>query len=50
MQFFLKLLDDSNYVSRYQTCDDGVTIQYIFLTHPDLIKLFNTFYVVLVVN
>ena len=43
MQQLLKLVDDNSYVSRYQTCDDGITIRDIFWTHPDSIKLFNTF-------
>ncbi|XP_058746429.1 uncharacterized protein LOC131619338 [Vicia villosa] len=43
MQQLLKLLDDNKYVSRYRTCDDEVTVREIFWTHPDLIKLFNTF-------
>ncbi|XP_050908699.1 protein FAR-RED ELONGATED HYPOCOTYL 3-like [Lathyrus oleraceus] len=40
MQQLLKLLDDNNYVSRYQTCEDGVTVRDIYWTHLDLIKFF----------
>ncbi|XP_050893614.1 uncharacterized protein LOC127100455 [Lathyrus oleraceus] len=43
MQQLLKLLDDNSYVSRYRTCKNGVTVEDIFWTHPDSIKLFNTF-------
>ncbi|CAK8563106.1 unnamed protein product [Lathyrus sativus] len=50
MQQLLKLLDDNSYVSQYQTCDDGVTIRDIFWTHPDSIKLFNTFSTVLILD
>ncbi|XP_050876500.1 uncharacterized protein LOC127080214 [Lathyrus oleraceus] len=39
----LKLLDDNNFASRYGTCEDGVTVQDIFWTHPGSIKLFNNF-------
>ncbi|XP_050876455.1 protein FAR1-RELATED SEQUENCE 5-like [Lathyrus oleraceus] len=50
MQQLLKVLDDNNYVSRYQTCEDGVTVGDIFWTHPDSIKLFNTFPTVLIID
>ncbi|XP_050915419.1 uncharacterized protein LOC127130456 [Lathyrus oleraceus] len=50
MQQLLKLLDDNNYVSRYQTCKDGVTIRYIFWTHLDSIKLFIMFPTVLILD
>ncbi|CAK8560404.1 unnamed protein product [Lathyrus sativus] len=50
MQQLLKLLGDNNYVSRYRTCDDGVTIQDIFWTHPDSIKLFSAFLIVLILD
>ncbi|XP_058726781.1 protein FAR1-RELATED SEQUENCE 5-like [Vicia villosa] len=50
MQQLLKMLDDNKYVSRYRTCDNGVTVQDIFWTHPDSIKLFNTFLTVLLLN
>ncbi|XP_050882761.1 protein FAR1-RELATED SEQUENCE 5 isoform X2 [Lathyrus oleraceus] len=50
MQQLLKLLDANNYVCRYRTCDDGVTVRDIFWTHPDSIKLFNTFSTVLILN
>ena len=33
-------------MSRYRTYEDGVTIRDIFWTHPDSIKLFNTFSIV----
>ena len=50
MQHPLKLLDDNSYVSRYRTYDDGVTVRDIFWTHPDSIKLFNTFSTVLILD
>ncbi|XP_058748404.1 uncharacterized protein LOC131621383 [Vicia villosa] len=50
MQQVLQLLDDNGSVSWYRTCDDGVTIRDIFLTYPDLIKLFNTFLMVLILD
>ncbi|XP_050888790.1 uncharacterized protein LOC127093946 [Lathyrus oleraceus] len=43
MQQLLKLLDDNIYVSRYGTCEDGVTVRDILLTHHDSIKFFNMF-------
>ncbi|XP_050896729.1 uncharacterized protein LOC127103519 [Lathyrus oleraceus] len=46
----LKLLDDNSYMSRYRTCDDGFTVRDIFWTHPDSIKLFNTFPTVLILD
>lgn len=33
-------------MSRYRTCADEVTVRDIFWTHPDPIKLFNTFPIV----
>ncbi|CAK8537733.1 unnamed protein product [Lathyrus sativus] len=50
MQQLLKLLDDNSYVSRYRTCDDGVTSRDIFWTHLDLIKFFNTFSIMLILD
>ncbi|CAK8568217.1 unnamed protein product [Lathyrus sativus] len=50
MQQLLKLLDDNSYVSRYRTCDDGFTIRDIFWTHPNSIKLFNTFPTTLILD
>ncbi|XP_050909697.1 protein FAR1-RELATED SEQUENCE 5-like [Lathyrus oleraceus] len=50
MQQLLKQLDDNSYVSRYQTCEDGVTVGDIFWTHPDSIKLFNTFSTVVILD
>ncbi|XP_050909874.1 protein FAR1-RELATED SEQUENCE 5-like [Lathyrus oleraceus] len=52
MQQLLKLLDyrSNSYVSRYRTYEDGVTVRDIFWTHPDSIKLFNTFPTVLILD
>ncbi|CAK8562203.1 unnamed protein product [Lathyrus sativus] len=50
MQQLLKLLDDNSYVSRYRTCDNGVTVRDIFWTHSNSIKLFNTFSTVLILH
>ncbi|XP_058780723.1 protein FAR1-RELATED SEQUENCE 5-like [Vicia villosa] len=50
MQQLLKLLDDNSYVSRYRTCNDRVTVRNIFWTHPNLMKLFNTFSTVLILD
>ncbi|XP_058742100.1 uncharacterized protein LOC131614545 [Vicia villosa] len=50
IQQLLKMLDDNKYVSRYRTCDDGVTVRDVFWTHPDSIKLFNTFPTVLLLD
>ncbi|CAK8562949.1 unnamed protein product [Lathyrus sativus] len=50
MEQLLKLLDDNNYVSMYQMCEDGVTVRDIFWTHPDSIKLFNMFPIVLIIG
>ncbi|XP_050888789.1 uncharacterized protein LOC127093944 [Lathyrus oleraceus] len=50
MQQLLKLLDDNNYLPKYRTCDDGVNVRDIFWTHPDSIKLFNTFPTVLILD
>ncbi|XP_050919722.1 uncharacterized protein LOC127137294 [Lathyrus oleraceus] len=38
------------YVSRYRTCDDGVTVRDIFWTRPNSIKLFNTFPIVFILD
>lgn len=43
MQQLLKLLDDNHYVSRYKVCEDGESVQDIFWTHFDSIKLFDIF-------
>lgn len=50
MQQLLKLLDDNNYVSRYRPCEDGVTVRDIFWTHPNSIKLFNMFPIMLTID
>lgn len=50
MQQLLKLFDANNYVSRYRTCDDEVTVRDILWIHLDSIKLFNTFSTVLILN
>ncbi|XP_050916721.1 uncharacterized protein LOC127131874 [Lathyrus oleraceus] len=50
MQQLLKLLDYNRYVFRYRTCDDVVTVRYIFQGHPDFIKLFNKFAIVLILD
>ncbi|XP_050877400.1 protein FAR1-RELATED SEQUENCE 5-like [Lathyrus oleraceus] len=50
MQQLLTLLDDNNYVSRYRTCEDEVTVRDIFWTHIHSIKLFNTFPTVLILD
>ncbi|CAK8543126.1 unnamed protein product [Lathyrus sativus] len=50
MQQLLKLFDDNSYVFRYKTCDDGVMVRDIFWTHPDSIKLFNTFSTMLILD
>lgn len=47
MQQLLKLLDGNSYTSRYRTCEDEVTVRDIVWTHPYFIKLFNTFFIVL---
>ncbi|XP_050919284.1 uncharacterized protein LOC127136806 [Lathyrus oleraceus] len=38
-----RLKNISNIKQVYRTCEDGVTVRDIFWTHPDSIKLFNTF-------
>lgn len=48
IQQLLKLLDDDHYVSRYKSCEDEVTIQDIYWTRPDSIKLFKTFPIMLI--
>ncbi|XP_058776942.1 protein FAR1-RELATED SEQUENCE 5-like [Vicia villosa] len=48
MQQLLKLLEDDKYVSRYIVCDDKVTVRDIFWSHPDSVKIFNTFSFVLI--
>lgn len=50
MQQLLKLLNDTNCVSRYRTCEDKVIVRDIFWTHRDSIKLFNMFSNVLIIN
>ncbi|CAK8567047.1 unnamed protein product [Lathyrus sativus] len=50
MQQLLKLLNDNNYVSRYKICNNGVTLRDIIWTHPDSIKLFNTFMKALILD
>src|SRR4051812_1550452 len=50
MQQLLKLLGDNNYVSSFRTSEDKVTMRDIFWTHPESIKLFNTFPTVLVMD
>ncbi|XP_058726798.1 uncharacterized protein LOC131598189 [Vicia villosa] len=50
MQQLLKLLDDNKYVSRYRTCDNGVTIRDIFLAYLDSIKLLNMFLTLLILD
>ncbi|XP_050918316.1 EH domain-containing protein 2-like [Lathyrus oleraceus] len=50
MQQLLKLMGDNIYVSRYQTCEDEVTLRDIFWTHPDSIKLFNIFPTMLILD
>lgn len=50
MPQLLKLLDDNQYVYRYRVCKDGEIVQDIFWSHPDSIKLFNTFSIVLVIH
>ncbi|CAK8567943.1 unnamed protein product [Lathyrus sativus] len=50
IQQLLKLLDDSSYVSQYQTCDNGVMVRDIFWTHLNSIRLFNAFLTVLILD
>src|SRR3954468_7731506 len=50
MQQLLKLLGDNNYVSSFRTSEDKVIVRDIFWTHPESIKLFNTFPTVLVMD
>ncbi|XP_050874855.1 protein FAR1-RELATED SEQUENCE 5-like [Lathyrus oleraceus] len=50
MQQLLKLLDDNQYVSRYKVCEDKFTARVIFWTHPESIKLFNTFPIILIID
>ena len=50
MQQLLKLLDDNHYISRYKVCEDKVCVRDIFKTHPESIKLFNTFPTVIIIN
>ncbi|XP_058768856.1 protein FAR1-RELATED SEQUENCE 4-like [Vicia villosa] len=50
MQQILKLLDDSQYDSKYRACENNVTIHDIFWTHQESIKLFNTFSNVLIID
>lgn len=46
----LKLLEDEDYVSRYRVSEDIVTVRDIFWSHPDSVKLFNTFPSVLIID
>lgn len=46
----LKPLEDDHYDSRYRVCADKVIVQDIYWCHPDSIKLFNTFSVVLIID
>ncbi|XP_050889208.1 uncharacterized protein LOC127094411 [Lathyrus oleraceus] len=50
IQELLKLLEDDTYVSRYRVFEDKVTVRDIFWSHPDSIKLFKTFPIVLAIN
>ncbi|XP_058787061.1 uncharacterized protein LOC131661483 [Vicia villosa] len=50
MQHLLKMLDDNKYVVLYRNFDDEVTVRDIFWTHPDSMKLFNTFSTVLLLD
>lgn len=50
MQQLLKHLEDDHYVSKYRVCEDKVTVRGIFWSHPDSIKLFNTFSTVLIID
>lgn len=50
MQQMVKLLNDDHYIFRYIVCEDGNTIQDIFFTHLDSIKLFNNFPIVLIID
>lgn len=50
MQQLLKLLDVNNYVSKYRTCEDEVTVQDIFWIHSDSMKLFNMFPTILIID
>ncbi|XP_050916349.1 protein FAR1-RELATED SEQUENCE 6-like [Lathyrus oleraceus] len=50
MHQLLKLMDDNSYVSRYRTCEDGVTVRDMFWTYHDSIKLFNTFPTMLIID
>ncbi|XP_058776866.1 protein FAR1-RELATED SEQUENCE 5-like [Vicia villosa] len=50
MQQLLKMLDANKYASRYRTCVDKVMYRDIFWTHPDSIKLFNTFPTMLILD
>ncbi|XP_058765474.1 uncharacterized protein LOC131638966 [Vicia villosa] len=49
MQQLLKILGDNKYVSSFRTSEDKVTMRDIFWTHPESIKLFNTFPSVVVI-
>ncbi|XP_050918559.1 uncharacterized protein LOC127135989 [Lathyrus oleraceus] len=43
-------ISNINYVSRYRTCEDEVTVNVIFWIHPDSIKLFNIFSIVRILD
>lgn len=49
-QQLLKLLVDEDYVSRYRVCKYKVTAQDIFWSHPNFMKLFNTFPSMLIID
>lgn len=50
MQQQLKFLEDDHYVSRYTVCKDKSIVRDIFWSHPDSIKLYNTFFIVLIID
>lgn len=50
IQQVLKLLDDNHYVYMYIVCEAKVIVHDIFWTHPESFKLFNTFFIVLIID
>lgn len=50
IQQLLKLLDDDHYLPTYKVFEDGKIVRDIFLTHPDSIKLFNIFPIMLIID
>lgn len=50
MQQLLKLLDDDHYALEYIVCKDKIIVRDIFWSHPDFVKLFNTFLSVLIID